>query len=125
MSTKSPIYMEYFAKQFEFQRQYGERTCVLLMMGKFYEMYTYDPDLDEEKDDLDEKWNAAFKDTFRKQQHNILSLSEKEKIQKFLPQKRKKIGYALEIGELLDCEIRLHKKRSRDGKRLSHSIRNP
>lgn len=48
------VIAEYFKLQEEYERKFGKRTVVVIMIGSFYEIYEYDPafDLNATKDDV-------------------------------------------------------------------------
>ncbi len=87
---------EYFRLQLEYEKKYGQ-AIVMMQVGKFYEMYQYNP---------------SESDTSEKEK-------EKEKDEKFGEDDVDEIGIALELSEILNLKVA-----SRNGNK-PHSRENP
>lgn len=79
-SKKPSIYDEYFNIQRQHEALYGSRTVVLMQIGKFYEIYEYDPELDESESNNQDNFIDPYKPT-------------------------KRIGYATEVGSDMDWNV--------------------
>jgi DNA mismatch repair ATPase MutS len=63
VKPKETTVEKYFRLQQDYEEQYGENAIVLYQIGKFYEIYEYDPDLDSEATEKDRKKGKIGKAT--------------------------------------------------------------
>lgn len=83
----------YFQLQQHYERKYGEKTVLLIQVGKFYEVYQFIPEKANQVLDLDEQNNFAFK----------LSTKESVDLQKL--DVTRSIGHAVDVSLLLNMRL--------------------
>lgn len=97
----------YFQLQQHYEKKYGEKTIVLLQVGKFYEIYQWDPSRTNQVIDYEEQGNFNFK------------LEVKESLDYRQLDLSKPIGHAVDLSLILN--MRLTSK----NKEKPHSLQSP
>lgn len=109
------ITREYFTIQKHFEKKYGPNTCVIVAIGKFYEIYEYDPVYDGECIDYETEGNVTLRFSINCKEYkhgDEITLSKNI-------DKTERIGHAVDIGMIL--RMRLTSK----NKGKQHSMDNP